>query len=176
MGKDKPFNSPLVWGLIGLGAFLLLAGGTTVALMVWGSTRGWKLNNPGNLEKTPDGSQPWQGEFVPSSDVRFAQFDTVENGLRAMAINALHYFTKHNISTLREFGERWAPQMDKNPANYGARLAEIVGVDPDVPFDYVPGLSDLIHAIIINEEGSDPLPNEYLEIAENVAETRDGIV
>jgi hypothetical protein len=46
--------------------------------------RGIELCNPGNLEIS---SNPWIGKVTPSRDPRFETFDTMGNGIRAIARN-----------------------------------------------------------------------------------------
>jgi hypothetical protein len=64
-------------------------------------------------------------------------FDTMENGIRALALNLLTYQRKYGIYTIRRAIERWAPQADHNDTEaYIAFVAHVCEVDPDDRLDF----------------------------------------
>ena len=75
------------------------------------TARGLRNNNPGNIIKT---SISWQGK-VSGSDSRFETFDSVENGLRAVALNLMTYWTS-GTKTPMAIAKRWSP--DGNEVQY----------------------------------------------------------
>lgn len=118
-------------------------------------------NNPGNIR--PGSGYTWEGQ-IGVSPHNFVQFDTVENGLRAAAITALSYQYTDGLTTLAQFGDRWAPPASIGGDNvgaaigeYGQHLADTLGVDPNAQFDLASGqpftLGQLVRAIVKNENG-----------------------
>lgn len=133
------------WLALGVGVALIGGGGSVV---VYNATRGYRNNNPGNLR---DQGISWKG--LKGHDSKgFCIFDTPENGLRAMAINAAHLQSWHGANTLRKLGDLWAPASDnKGVGGYGVKLARQLGVDPDVDFDIKTRWADVVKAIVRNE-------------------------
>ena len=58
--------------------------------------RGLRNNNPLNIIKSEKIN--WQGEVKPSTDPNFAQFETMEYGLRAALCLLRTYYNKHGCS------------------------------------------------------------------------------
>ena len=94
--------------------------------------RGIRNYNPGNIQNGPFAkSQPG---YV-GSDGRFAQFDTMDNGLAAHSALLDSYGNK-GLNTLNAIINRWAPSSDGNrPANYAAFVGKKLGIDPNQPLD-----------------------------------------
>jgi hypothetical protein len=92
-------------------------------------TRGIRNNNPGNME--PGG---WQGEV--GNDGRFAVFDTMANGIRALAKQLLVYQDKYGIKTARGVVSRWAPPNENNTDGYLAFFDGVLGCGPDDEFNF----------------------------------------
>lgn len=91
------------------------------------------INNPGNIRPSP--LYKWQGEVGEAKG--FIVFDTMENGIRALATNLLTYQRKYGIYTVRRAIERWAPQEDHNDTQaYIAFVAHVCEVDPDDRLDF----------------------------------------
>ena len=93
------------------------------------NTRGYRNNNPGNLEATTQ----WAG--MTGSDGRFAKFSSPEMGYRAMGKNLLAYQDKHGLNTVRGIISRWAPASENNTKAYIDKIAKELGVGPDDPLD-----------------------------------------
>jgi len=113
-------------------------------------SRGLRNNNPGNLEFNPDNT--WDGQSTTRTDERFAQFNTMHDGLRAMG---------RTIDTKRERGEKsisaivgsYAPTSENDTASYINSVAQGMGLDPNVeiPQDRIPELmANMVH----HENGS----------------------
>jgi hypothetical protein len=63
------------------------------------------LNNPGNIRYNPD----FRG--VTGKDSRgFANFDTRDNGIRAIWVLLNTYFDKYNLKTIRQILSRYDPE------------------------------------------------------------------
>jgi len=165
----------VIWLWVIPGGFILLAillffmpslraqVGSTMSKLVPGNlTRAMKNNNPGNLR--PSSGVKWIGQ-TGIDNKNFLIFETMLDGIRALCITALHYQTEHNITTLTDFGDRWAPPASIGGDNvgaaigaYGASLGGTLDVDPNATFDLLSGqpfsVADLAHAIAVNESGA----------------------
>lgn len=90
-------------------------------------TRGLRNNNPLNIEKSKGGN-PWQGEVVPSQDVRFAQFVSMAYGYRAAFKLLDNYRNNYGCRILSDFINRWAPPVENSTHNYIATVAKRAGI------------------------------------------------
>ncbi len=115
--------------------------------------RGIRNSNPGNIEL---GSDKWQGLSADQTDGRFAQFDSPEYGIRAMAKVLGNYQVKHGLNTPREMIGRWAPAGENDVGSYAASVAKNSGLDPDAPIDLSRDGAALIAAMIQHENGQQP--------------------
>jgi len=111
--------------------------------------RGVRNNNPGNLRIS---SNAWQGKVTPNTDGTFEQFDTMANGVRALAVTLTNYQRLHGLNTVRDLITRWSAT---DQAAYVANVASALGVDPDAPIDVndPATLTALVNAIITQENG-----------------------
>jgi hypothetical protein len=96
--------------------------------------RGFRNNNPGNIEASPwTQKQPGFSGVEPKG--RFATFDTMENGVNAMG-NLVGNYGQQGINTVQGIINRWAPAKDgNNTAAYAATVAKAAGIDPNAPVD-----------------------------------------
>ncbi len=126
----------------------------------FGSTSpiGLRQNNPGNLRDTPT---PWQGAVGAQGG--FEQFDTPENGIRALARN-LQTYGKRGLNTVEGIIGRWAPPNENNTGAYIGTVAQALGVDPRQPLDMndPQTLAKLSTAIIQHENGQQPFAPEQI--------------
>lgn len=124
--------------------------------------RGTRMNNPGNLRSW--GKRPTVGGY--------AQFDTPEAGLEAMADNLQKKQTLHHLDTLRQvIGDKtwgWAPASDGNNVEaYLADMKKRTGFGPDDRLN----LSDpatrrkLLPGFISHENGQQPYSDAQLDRA-----------
>jgi hypothetical protein len=98
---------------------------------------GIRSNNPGNLE--PGG---WQGEMGRADGGRFARFNTMRNGIRALSKQLLVYYDRHKalngsrIDTVDEAVSRWAPPNENNTEAYIAMVCTVCEVNRDDRLDF----------------------------------------
>ena len=123
-------------------------------------TRGERNNNPGNIDYNPVNS--WHGQLgleqVPDGHTyppRFARFDTMENGVRAVSKLLLSYYENHGCDSVRKIINRWAPPSENNFAAYVADVAQSLHVHPDGAIDVTQPatLQTFTRAIIRHENG-----------------------
>ena len=91
--------------------------------------RGMRNNNPLNIIKSEKIN--WQGEVKPSTDPNFAQFETLEYGLRAAFKLLQTYYTKHGCTTIRQIVARWDPEGPKVIDAYVKTVCRHTGLSPD---------------------------------------------
>jgi hypothetical protein len=135
-------------------------------------TRGIRNKNPGNIDYNP--RNKWQGQLPPDPAIekRFARFDTVENGIRALAKLILAYRGKdgmpgiggQRIDTVREVINRWAPGVENDTEAYINAVAAGVGVQPNQPIDLrnYRTLIAITAGIIRHENGGLPYAPEVI--------------
>jgi hypothetical protein len=93
----------------------------------------------------------------------FVQFDTPENGQRALSINLANQANLHGINTVRGLIGKYAPPSDNNDTDaYIARVSQSLGVGPDDqinPND--PRINQALQAVIVPTEqgGVAPAPS-----------------
>ena len=93
--------------------------------------RGMRNNNPLNIIKSEKIN--WQGEVKPSTDPNFAQFETLEYGLRAAFKLLRTYYTKHGCKTITQIISRWAPETENQVVAYIKAVSQRTGIAPDAP-------------------------------------------
>ena len=77
-------------------------------------TRGFRNNNPGNIEK----HESWIGLSKKQTDKRFATFTHIEYGIRAMGKILDTYKNKYHITSVKGIVTRWAPKNENNAEKY----------------------------------------------------------
>lgn len=88
-------------------------------------TRGYRNNNPGNIEQNKD---LFQGEIKPSKDGRFKQFESMAYGYRAMFVT-LDTYRKRGRDTIEKIITAWAPAVENHTENYINCVERWSGVD-----------------------------------------------
>lgn len=131
---------------------------TRGGLKAAGLTRGERNNNPGNIDYSPHNA--WHGqlglELVPDGGrytPRFARFDTMENGIRAIGKLLLAYYREHNCDSVRKLLTRWAPASENDISAYVADVSHALHVHPDAAIDVRALLVPLTRAVIRHENG-----------------------
>lgn len=127
---------------------------------VMGNTKGERNNNPGNLNLR-DGSGkviPWQGLSATQTDSRFAQFDDVTYGIRALHKNLMTMFGR-GLNNVQKIITAWAPQKDNN--NTAAYIADICNrtgfaANQIIDMNDATTAAAMCNAIILHENGSNP--------------------
>lgn len=148
--------------------------------------RGLRLNNPGNIEFQDKKRKfsPFEGASADQPDDRFVKFETIEDGLRAIAVTLITYQEKRKakdgskIDTLREIVERWAPAFENNVNAYVDHLDDYAILGEDGLWDARDSdeMRSVIEGITRHEQGitaDKPLP--YDEATVNRAMQRAGI-
>lgn len=133
-------------------------------------TRGYRNNNPGNLEASIN----WRG--MTGSDGRFAQFSSPADGYRAMGSNLMAYNKKYGINTIRGIINRWAPPGENDTGAYIARMSKELGVGPDDALDMKDQetLTRLIRGISKHENGYQRHDDDTIRGAAGSALGREG--
>ena len=91
--------------------------------------RGLRNNNPLNIIKSENIN--WKGEVKPSTDPNFAQFETLEYGLRAALCLLRTYYNKHGCRTVRQIVSRWDPEGERVIAAYAQTVCRLTGLKPE---------------------------------------------
>ncbi len=124
--------------------------------------RGARNNNPGNIEF---------GSFAKNrgavgSDGRFAKFSSPSQGIQAMGDLLGVYQSQHNLTTIGQMINRWAPPEDDNPtSDYAARVARAVGIGVNDPVDLraePDKLARMVAAMIEQENGYQVYSESYV--------------
>lgn len=116
---------------------------------------GIRNNNPGNLRRSKD---PWQGLAEQQSDPNYFVFASPIYGIRALARTLISYQDEHDLRTVGQIINRWAPANENDTAAYISDVAEDTGFGADQPLnmhDYG-SLKPLVTAIIKHENGQQP--------------------
>jgi len=115
-------------------------------------TRGERNNNPGNIRLT---DTHWLGERADESDPDFEQFNSPDDGLRALALLLKNYQVRGGLTTVRQIVNRYAPPSENATGAYVAAVSTELGVAPDDPVYLSDGatLTTLVRAIIRQENG-----------------------
>lgn len=95
--------------------------------------RGWRNNNPLNIEYNP--RNKWRGQV--GSDGRFAIFSNREYGYRAAIVILRNYQKRYGLATLREIIGRWCPpgEVGNNTPRYIRTVSERGHLPADEPLD-----------------------------------------
>ena len=108
-------------------------------------------NNPGNIRPNP--SITWRGQT--GTNAGYLTFDTMENGIRAIAKNAKNTVAA-GYNTPLKFFNHYAPASDQNtPASYAAFVAGKmgIGINDTINFSNLQTLINFVTAIIQMENG-----------------------
>lgn len=143
------------------GAFL--GGAADLVAGVNKQTRGERNNNPGNIREI-DGVQ-WKGERATDDDKAFEEFDTPEDGIRALAKILLNYQRKHGLRTVNSIINRWAPSNENDTLAYVDAVSRQMGVltMAEIDLESSSRLFDLVKAIIRHENGRVVYSDQQIE-------------
>lgn len=136
--------------------------------------RGYRNRNPGNIVYVP--ANKWQGQiglgdaWLPTSQRRFAAFESHEYGIRALAALLTTYQDRHGLRTVREIINRWAPPKGDggytNPTSaYVRHVEQLTGWDADKVLDLhrYDHMRPLVVAIITHELAGNPYPASTID-------------
>jgi len=130
---------------------------------------GLRINNPGNIRP----GAGFIGETGEQSG--YAQFESPQTGLRALARLLNTYGTQYDINTPRELLSRYAPKSD-NPEsfeNYLKYFEQETGIAPDQEFDLVGQRETVMPAIVGFEQGQQPYSEQDYSMAIEAASMED---
>jgi len=126
------------------------------------TTRGLRNNNPGNIRKSSD---DWRGLSATQGDAEYFTFTAPVWGIRALAKVLLTYYNRHGINTVRGIVSRWSPP-NENPTEALIRnMSRRLEVDADEAISVPDRLSELVDALIIQENGFNPYTTEIINEA-----------
>lgn len=119
-------------------------------------SRGYRNRNPGNIDFNE--RNRWQGQTGREPMGRFAQFDSHENGIRALAALLTTYQDRHGLRSIRGIIDRWAPPTENVTSAYVNHVASLTGFGPDDRLDLhtYAHIRPLVAAIITHELGGQP--------------------
>jgi len=139
------------------------------------STRGFRNNNPGNIER----GQKFEGEVlylygIPEEH-RFAQFEHMEYGIRAIYRILKTYEEKYGIETISSIVNRWAPPVENDVDAYIKAVLDVFKMDEciksmgkKITENTKLGKSSLLYALMCGgiikvENGENPFAISMLE-------------
>lgn len=119
---------------------------------------GIRNNNPGNIRHS---NIKWHGMSAIQTDPNFVQFETAEDGLRALIKNLINKQALHGLNTIRKiigddvFG--WAPASENDTAGYIKAVSIGLNIDPDQPLDlHRVGMAVPFAKEIVRHENGEP--------------------
>lgn len=125
-------------------------------------TRGYRNNNPGNIEKTFKDKEKtiqtlWKGEVKNGNDKRFKTFSSMEFGYRAIFVLLREYINK-NYDTIEKIISRYAPPVENITEAYIQTIENITGIGKKEKINF--GDSELIKKFVagisLHENGIQP--------------------
>lgn len=164
-------DGPLPFVLLALAVIVGTSLGVGAAMIVAPRTKntlGFKLNNPGNIER----GSAWIGLAQNQLHDRYATFIAPEFGIRVIAYLLEKYSNTYGLRTVQKIISRYAPSHENPTDAYIANVAKATGVTPDQEFDVSARMSPFVKAIIAQEigYGTNPYPDSV--IAEGIALAR----
>lgn len=131
-------------------------------------TRGERNNNPGNLRDT---ATRWRGETGLNDDPAFEEFDTPEDGIRALALLLVNYQRNLGLRTLRQIISRYAPPNENDTEAYIRAVSTATGFTASTPITLTDpdSLRVLVRAIIQHENGRVIYSDEQIALAVSFA-------
>lgn len=131
--------------------FILVLFGGWLFYMSQQTIRGIRNNNPLNIRT----GNNWQGEALVSKDASFETFKHHKYGFRAGAKVLRNYQKLHNLDTLSEIINRFAPPVENDTKNYAQFVAGRVGVAVNEPINLNDDvlLAQVLHAMSVMEVG-----------------------
>jgi hypothetical protein len=131
-------------------------------------TRGERNLNPANIVFNP--ATHWQGQVGIERWVvkpRFVEFDTVENGIRAI-VKILLSYQRQGFDTIAKMIDRWAPPAENDTAAYIADVCRIAKIAKDARCTLDPRLAEILAGALIHHENGRCIYDESV-IAAGVA-------
>jgi hypothetical protein len=132
------------------------------------ASRGVRNNNPGNLIQS---GASWDGKVANPTDSQFEQFQSPQQGIQALAQNAIGLQDK-GAKSVFDLISKWAPANGKGNDVMGTlayinNVAAKMGVDPEQPIDLrdPKTLAAFTNAVIAHENGGNPYSPDLVDRA-----------
>lgn len=125
--------------------------------MQFPKTLGFANNNPGNLRYIAHNA--WQGQI--GNNKGYGVYDTLSNGVRALG-RQLAKDIANGADTITKLINSWAPPSENNTLAYIYDVSQRLGVDSNAPLNLAAFIPELSAAVIIHENGSNPLDEATL--------------
>jgi hypothetical protein len=163
VSSPKPAAAPEV-----LPDFIHVDGSETIVTGSTSGLRGFRNNNPGNIDWIADAKKRWRGMIriespAPGITPRFGYFDTPENGVRAISKELQLSVTRgaktlmHLIAGIPQkngtLADGWAPSNENESATYARFIAARMGVGAEEVIPIYDRLPDVVDGIIRFENG-----------------------
>lgn len=110
---------------------------------------GIRNNNPGNLRYT---GIKWKGQI--GSNKGFSVFDSVENGIRAMAIDLRTKINTRKLDTLNKYIPIYAPPSENDTTAYINNVSRQTDISPNQKINFSNDIFNLVKAHIKVENGN----------------------
>lgn len=150
-----------IWWALGIGFLFSQTSETVREKELQLLTRGYRNNNPGNIIKS---SITWLGKIF-SKDSKFEQFDTMQNGVRALMKLLRSYYYTHKLTTIRQIINKYAPPIENETDAYINAVCREVGIGPDVIFHFYDLVKPLAKAIVKHENGVQAIDEQTYDSA-----------
>lgn len=131
-------------------------------------TRGVRNNNPGNVRLGTN----WNGLAAQQTDGAFCQFISAPWGIRVIVKLLWAYQDYHDLDTIREIINRWAPDSENDTSAYAEYIAKETGIDIDAPLNLhtnTDALRAIVVAIIAYENAGYAYPSSTIDAAISLA-------
>lgn len=131
------------------------------------NARGFRNKNPGNIDYNV--RNRWQGQVgieTTGNPPRFAVFESHEFGIRALAALLTTYQDRHNLRSVRQIINRWAPPNENNTGSYVRFVDDFLpnhGADDPINMHSYADARLLVEAIIRKELGGNPYSDAVLD-------------
>lgn len=130
------------------------------------------INNPGNIEKST--GVKWNGEYSCSRP-RFACFETMPQGYRAMFLLLRNYITQHKANTIGKMISRWAPSSENDTNGYISFVEKQSGINRNTVINEndIDSLTKIVSAMSHMENGAKAVAKD-VEAGRELAKERFG--
>ena len=118
------------------------------------NTRGFRNNNPGNIEYSP--ANEWVGQV--GTDGRYVVFSELRYGVRALSRLLQTYYYRYELRTIEGILSRWAPDFENDLPGYVRAVSLRTGFAPGELLTFPGDLPRLVEAVIHHENGVQPIP------------------
>lgn len=125
--------------------------------------RGIRNNNPGNIRIS---NSPWKGKISPNTDGAFEQFDTMENGIRALLVILRTYRNKYHLCAVDTIIKRFAPSNENDTVAYIKSVCDHTGFGRFQVLEFTADyMVPLVKAICRHENGSEYISEDQIDKA-----------